>query len=169
MVKLSGELNLPSQFNDMTFHQLAAQVTDEDIAQARQQIQSEFTEENLNNYLADWEPWKRALANHHPQECAQLHTTVSQQRGALQAKMDDLSKELEKAEVKHGNLSPQYLDLVAQSNGLSIQYRSLERVAFVKLTQQVRQQMDDLTPIKTGLFNCAPWLGGLRRKSAPHG
>ncbi|MCR2745539.1 NEL-type E3 ubiquitin ligase domain-containing protein [Limnobacter parvus] len=138
VVNLSKEFNLPSQLNDMIFHRCARQVTDQDIQSAREQIQSKFTDEHLNTYLANWEPWKQALSKKYPNEYQQAQLNVSQGQEALQGEMIVLLEQLNATKASQGELSQQYLDLMGQSNELHAQYRAVETGEVLRLTQHAR-------------------------------
>ncbi|MCR2745066.1 leucine-rich repeat domain-containing protein [Limnobacter parvus] len=141
VVKLSKEFNLPSQLDDMIFHRCALQVAEEDIQSARRQIQEQSTDANLNIFLANWHPWQQALNKQYPSEYAQVQAEVKKHQEKMHEKMDNLIDRLAATKSMRGERSTQYLDLLAESNVLKADYRSIETDSLVKLTDQVRQQI----------------------------
>lgn len=139
MVKLSREFNLPSKLNDMIFHNCARQVSDEDIQIAREKIREQSTDENLDTFLATWHPWQQALNKQHSTEYAQVQAEVKKQQVNMHEKMDKLTDRLTATKTRHGELSTQYLDLIAKSNALRADYRNIETTGLAKLTQEIRQ------------------------------
>lgn len=138
VVNLSKEFKLPSQFDDMIFHACATQVTEEDIQNARSQILEQSTNTHLNIYLSTWEPWKQALSKQHPAEFAQIQSEVENRQEEMHQEMETLSEQMLATKARHGELSPQYLDLQASSNTLYAAYRNIEANLLVQLTQLAR-------------------------------
>ncbi|MCR2747007.1 NEL-type E3 ubiquitin ligase domain-containing protein [Limnobacter parvus] len=146
VVKLSTELNLPSQLNEMIFQRCALQVTGADIDRARHQIQELATDENLNKYLAAWEPWKHAMAKYCPLEYTEAVAKASAEKAMLFEEVAALAEQLADTEARYGKLSEQYLGVVTANNEANAKYRSLEISELSALTSKVRQQIAQHSP-----------------------
>jgi len=146
VVNLSKEFNLPSQLDDMIFHNCARQVSNADIRHARREIKKQATEKNLNTFLASWHPWQQALSKQYPAEYAQVQAEVKKQQEKMHEKMDKLTDRLATTKANQGEFSTQYLDLLAQSNALKADYRNIETDLFAQLTEQARQQIGSNGP-----------------------
>lgn len=150
VVNLSKEFSLPSQLNDMIFRQCALQVSEADIQHAREEVQKQSSSENLNTFLATWQPWRKALSEQYPAEYAQVQANAEKRQEKIHQKMDKLTDRLTAAKARYGDLSTQYLDLIVKSNALKAQYRDIETTEFAKLTQEV-------TEVVTTRLNLPTW------------
>jgi Leucine-rich repeat (LRR) protein len=144
-VVLSTELNLPSKLNDMIFHNCARAVTDHDIEKARLDIERSATEKDLNTYLANWEPWKKALITHFPEKMELIESKTSETKQQLEKKMAALIDKIESSKRQLGEFSEKYLNLVIESNLLTHQYKHAETSVISELTREIRSAAEEVT------------------------
>jgi hypothetical protein len=116
-VRLSKDLDLPCQLDDMIFHRCATQVSEADINHAREEVrQAERDPVRFNHYLAHWAPWQALLEHHLPEEYRAAQTAIDAFKERCTEEVEQQRAALAEIGRTQGTLSEACLNLQTEIN-----------------------------------------------------